>query len=285
LSNSFSIIAFGEFRYKMSAYGTDNIEPVPVVPTFFVNIGVTERIIEQNDLFQVLGDFCQIVHLKLAPNQTIQAEPGTMCYMSDNCQETVKLGGIGRLLMDGSLMKGCFQNKDTQNAGFIGLTGNAPGNIIPINLDIMGGAVKAKRDSFLAAFDSSCRIKLATISPSSCGGCLCADTPFFLQEISAKGWVFLNAHGTIMQKELRDGEEIVVDGNSFVACSMSVKVDARRSGTCATMLCGGEGMFNTALKGPGLVILCSLPMDKLRKLFMQPNTRPNPKNKPKTPNA
>lgn len=29
----------------------------------------------------------------IAPNQTIQAEPGTMCYMSENVEETVKLGG------------------------------------------------------------------------------------------------------------------------------------------------------------------------------------------------
>lgn len=262
--------------------GTEDIiiEPVPVVPSFFVNIGVTERVIENNDLFQILGDFCQVAHLKLAPNQTIQAEPGTMCYMSDNCQETVKLGGIGRLLMDGSLMKGCFQNKDTQNEGYIGLTGNAPGNIIPINLDTQGGAIKAKQDAFMAAFDSGCRIRLSTISPSSCGGCLCSDVPFLMQEISAKGWVFLNAHGTIMQKQLKDGEEIVVDGDSFVACSMSVKVDARRNGGCATWFCGGEGMYNTALKGPGLVILSSLPMAKLRKLFIQPKSRSNPKNRP-----
>ena len=86
-----------------------------------------------------------------------------------------------------------------------------------------------------------------------------------------------------MQKELKAGEEIVVDGNSFVACSMTVQCDARSSGSCSSMLCGGEGFFNTALKGPGLVILCSLPINKLRALFPQPNSRSNPKNKtPKT---
>lgn len=43
--------------------------------------------------------------------------------------------------------------------------------------------------------------------------------PFLLQEIHAKGYVFLNAHGTIMQKELKNNEEIVVEGDSFVCCS------------------------------------------------------------------
>ena len=52
-----------------------------------------------------------------------------------------------------------------------------------------------------------------------------------------------------MQKQLAHGEEIVVEGSSFVACSESVTCDAVRSGSCWGMLCGGEGLFNTALKG------------------------------------
>jgi len=152
--------------------------------------------------------------------------------------------------------------------------------VIPINLDLLGGAMKAKKDAFMAAFDPSCRIRLTTISASTAMGCCCADGPLLLQEITAKGWVFLNAHGTIMQKELRANEEIVVDGASFVACSMSVTCDAKRSGGLSTICFGGEGMFNTALKGPGLVILCSLPVDKLRQLFVQPKQRENKKNAP-----
>lgn len=40
-------------------------------------------------------------------------------------------------------------------------------------------------------------------------------------------------------------------------------------------------LFNTALRGPGLVILCSLPLNKLRRLFPQQQEKKNPKNKPK----
>lgn len=69
--------------------------------------------------------------------------------------------------MDGTLMKACFQNKDINKAGYIGLTGNTPGNIIPINLDLFGGSIKAKKDVFLGAFDSNCRIKLTTLNAAS----------------------------------------------------------------------------------------------------------------------
>lgn len=41
------------------------IDPVNVTPAFFSNIGIRERLVEKTDLFEVLGDFCQIIHLKL----------------------------------------------------------------------------------------------------------------------------------------------------------------------------------------------------------------------------
>lgn len=52
-----------------------------VVPDFFANLGIVERPVEKNDQFQILGDFCQIVHMKLESQQSIQVEPGVMCYM------------------------------------------------------------------------------------------------------------------------------------------------------------------------------------------------------------
>ena len=115
------------------------------IPAFYARLGISERVIEQSDKFQILGDFCQVVHLKLEPGQTVQVEPGAMVYMSDNCEETVKLAGIGRMLMDGSLVKGCYKNKDLQTAGYLGLTHRIPSNIIPINLDSMGGSIKGSR--------------------------------------------------------------------------------------------------------------------------------------------
>jgi len=243
-----------------------DIKLTTVQPTFFTNLGITERVVERSDQFQILGDFCQIVHVKLAPNQKVQVEPGVMCYMSDECKESVKLANIGRIIMEGDLVKGFYENKSS-SPGYIGLTSNLPGNIIPINLDAMGGSIKAKRDGFMAAFDPKCKITMSLLASASLCGCCCADTPLFMQQITGKGWVFLSAHGTIMQKMLKKDEEIVVEGNTLVACSSTMTCDAVYSGSCSMMVCGGEGLFNTSLKGPGLAILSSLPLDKLRKLF------------------
>ena len=73
-----------------------------------------------------------------------------------------------------------------------------------------------------------------------------------------------------MEKVLEAGEEIVVDTDCVVAVSDRVTVDVQRTGGCCTCLCSGEGLFNTTLKGPGRIVLCSMPLEKLRKLFPRP---------------
>lgn len=50
-------------------------------------------------------------------------------------------------------------------------------------------------------------------------------------------------------------------------------MDVRLAGGCATVFLGGEGLFNVVLRGPGLVVLESLSIRKLRKLFGPPERK------------
>lgn len=103
-------------------------------------------------------------------------------------KQAVKLAGIGRILMDGSLMKALYKNHGAQDAN-VGLTANFPATIIPINLSGMNNKIKCKRDAFLAAFDDHCKIKMTMLKSASVMGCCCADVPLFFQEVQASGWV------------------------------------------------------------------------------------------------
>jgi uncharacterized protein (AIM24 family) len=47
----------------------------------------------------------------------------------------------------------------------------------------------------------------------------------------------------------------------------------RLAGGCYTVFAGGEGAFNLIMTGPGLVILESLSIRRLRKLFQNPDGR------------
>ena len=46
---------------------------------------------------------------------------------------------------------------------------------------------------------------------------------------------FLNVGGTVIQKRLAVGESIIVDTDSLVAWSKTVKFDVKRAGSCMTV--------------------------------------------------
>lgn len=74
---------------------------------------------------------------------------------------------------------------------------------------------------------------------------------------------FLNASGTCLTKTLQDGEVLIVDTDSVVAFEKTVGYDVRRNRGCLMCCCGGEGLYNTVLTGPGLVILQSMSFEKM----------------------
>lgn len=211
----------------------------------------------------------QIVTIPLERGQEIQSEPGVMVLASVDMKQKTRFGGFGRLLSGEGLAKCTWKNEGSAR-GFVSLTPNTPANIIPVNLDLENGSFKCKHDAFMAALDPELKVSISKLNADSCLACCCSGMGFFMQSCKGKGILFLQAHGTIMEKVLAPGEEIVVDTSSVVGVSSSVSVDVVMSGGCCTVCCSGEGLFNTTLKGPGRIILCSMPIDKLRKLFPTP---------------
>lgn len=224
---------------------------------------------EAGGAWEVVGEISNILHVVLKPGQVIQAEPGTMIYGSNKMKAEVRMGGIGRLLTQGNFIKLNYTNSDSAD-GYVGLASNFPGQIVPYNLDNLGGSMAFKHDCFLGAMDKDARIDMFPLQADSVMACCCAGIPFFMERISGKGWIFIAAHGTIMQKQLLAGEEICVDTAAVVAVATTVRVDVKMTGGCSTMCCGGEGLFNTTLKGPGLVVLTSMSIEKIRRLFPAP---------------
>jgi uncharacterized protein (AIM24 family) len=78
------------------------------------------------------------------------------------------------------------------------------------------------------------------------------------------GTLFLAAGGTVLTKQLAPGEVLVVDTSSVVGFQSSVKFGVRLAGGCCTICCGGEGMFNSTLTGPGLVVVQSMSFEKYK---------------------
>jgi hypothetical protein len=213
-------------------------------------------------------------------------------------KQKVKIGGFGRFLSGEGLFKAVWQNT-TNQPGFIGLTPNLPGAVIPINLDENGGSFKCKRDAFMAAVSPDVKITISILNTDSCLACCCSGMDMFMQDIRGTGMVFVQGNGTIMEKELANGEEIVVDTNRFLSVPLSpfivrvvllvlvapllwMLLEQVAAPPCAVQVKGKFNieptspaltlfsLFNTTLKGPGRIILCSMPLEKLRALFPRP---------------
>eukprot|EP00397_Hematodinium_sp_SG-2012_P056984 GEMP01070822.1.p1 GENE.GEMP01070822.1~~GEMP01070822.1.p1 ORF type:complete len:234 (+),score=49.23 GEMP01070822.1:30-704(+) len=144
-----------------------------------------------------------------------------------------------------------------------------PSRVIPVDMEAIGGEITIKKSVFMASTDVKASFKLRF--PSSIGTALVGGLGIILQSVRAKGWLFLNASGTILTKRLEHGEECICDGESLVAfsqqCLYSYRLAVPRScgAGCATCCFAGEGGFNAVITGPGFVILQTCPFEKLAK--------------------
>lgn len=227
--------------------------------------------------WEVVGDHSNIVHINLEPGQEVQLEPGAMIYSSDGVDAKVRMGGLSRIILEGQFVKVVYKN-NTQKPGFVGISSNFPGTVIPFNLSTLNNQIMCKHEAFLGSMDPQTKIGMTRLNAQNCCACCCSGMPMVMERIQTDKWIFLAAHGTIMQKQLSKGEKIIVDSRSVVAVSSEVEVDVTRAGSCAAICCGGEGIYNTALSGPGLVVLTSMSIAKIRNIFTEHQEKEQMKN-------
>jgi len=214
--------------------------------------------------FRILGDDIQMVELLLEPGDMVQSETGSMTYMdADVHMETTTGGGLlkgfQRMLAGESFFVTRFRNP-THRPLRVAFAAAYPGKIIPLDLREVGGAFLAQRASFLVATG---QVEIRVAFTRRLGAGLFGGEGFILQRFDGPGQVFFHAGGTIVARELSDGEEIRVDTGCIVGFAPSVDYDIQFVKGFKNMLFGGEGLFLATLKGPGKVYLQSLPLSRL----------------------
>lgn len=219
----------------------------------------------ESQILIVGTDFHQMLQIVLKPGQLVTAEPGSMTMMSGELKPGIESGGCGpackRCCCAGeSLFRLTFENK-TETDQFIAISPSQPGKIIPISLDRYSG-MTLKPGAFLGALGRSWDYKVKTVNNLGTG--CCGGQGFFLSELHGSGTAFIHAMGTVETLRLKDGEKMILDNSALVAFEKGVKYDVRQTGGCLMCCCGGMGLFNVVLTGPGLVIVQSLSIEKLR---------------------
>ena len=99
--------------------------------------------------------------------------------------------------------------------------------------------------------------------PKKVGAGLFGGEGFILQRLEGNGMAFMHAGGTLIERDLADGENLRVDTGCVVGFAPSVDYDIQVVGGFTNSLFGGEGLFLTKLTGPGKIYMQSLPFSRL----------------------
>ena len=231
--------------------------------------------------FKIFGAEMQFVEVELDPGESAVAEAGAMMYKAPSiAMETVfgdasgpsggsfmgKLLGAGKRLLTGESLFMTVFTHTGHGKGHVAFGAPFPGNIIPIALPRVGGALICQKDSFLcAAKGVSIGIYLQRkILTGLFGG-----EGFVMQKLEGDGRVFVHAGGTVVERELGPGEVLHVDTGCVVAFESGMDFTIEQAGNIKTALFGGEGLFFAVLRGPGKVWLQSLPFSRLAGRMLQ----------------
>ena len=225
--------------------------------------------------FEIKGQELQFVEIELDPGESAVAEAGAFVWKDASIGMTTvfgdgsgdqgggfmgKLLGAGKRLVTGeSLFTTGFTHNGSGKAR-VAFAAPTPGAILPLRLGDYGGTLVCQKDAFLAAAKGvSIGIQFQRrVMTGLFGG-----EGFIMQRLDGDGWVFVQMGGTVVERELKAGEELHVDTGCLAAYTPSVEFDLVSAGGVRSMVFGGEGVFFARLTGPGHVWIQSLPFARL----------------------
>ncbi len=223
--------------------------------------------------YNIIGDDLQAVIVTLDPGEAVFAEAGAMMFMREGITMATtldpnarsgsmfdKLIGAGKRVLAGDSFFVTLFGNESSSRSDVAFAAPFPGKIVPLDLRDWGGTVLAQKNAFLCAARG---IDISVAFTRRIGVGFFGGEGFILQKLTGDGLAFLHASGTLHAIDLAAGEQLRVDTGCLVAFQPSVDYDIQRVPGIKTALFGGEGLFFVSLRGPGRVILQTLPFSRL----------------------
>lgn len=223
--------------------------------------------------YEIKGSEMQLVEVELDPGETVVAEAGAMTYMEEAIDFETKMGDgsdpdqgmMGKLFSAGkraftgeSLFTTHFSNRGDRKRR-VAFSAPYPGNIVPLDMAKLGEKLTCQKDAFLCAALGT-RIDITFNRKFGAG--LFGGEGFILQTLEGDGMAFIQAGGTVIEKQLA-GEKLRVDTGCLVGFAGDIEYSIERAGSLKSMVFGGEGLFLATLRGHGTVWLQSLPFSRM----------------------
>ena len=225
--------------------------------------------------YEIKGSEMQFVEVELDPGEAAVGEAGSLFYMDAGvAMDTVfgdgrggqgggffgKLLGAGKRLVTGESLFTTVYTNQSQLKQRVAFGAPYPGKILPMDLRQLGGMLICQKDSFLCAARG---VALGIHFQQKLSVGFFGGEGFIMQKLEGDGLAFVHAGGTVVRRELRAGETLMVDTGCVVALTPGVNFEIQYVGKIKTALFGGEGLFFARLAGPGTVWLQSLPFSRL----------------------
>lgn len=216
--------------------------------------------------YEILGNNLPVVVCELEAGESMITESGSMSWMSPNMKmETVSGGGVKKMF--GRLMSGdsMFQNKFTSEGGdgIVAFASSFPGAIKALEIR-PGRSMIVQKSAFLASEE---RVELSMHFQKKLGKGIFGGEGFIMQKLSGNGTAFIEIDGCAMEYDLEAGQELLVSTGYLAAMEESCTMDVVTVKGAKNMLLGGGGIFHTVVRGPGKVILQTMPISKVAELL------------------
>lgn len=209
--------------------------------------------------YEIEGTPLPVVICHLDAEEAMITERGSMSWMSQNMKmETTTGGGMGKALGRMFAGEALFQNRYTAQGGpgMIAFASCFPGSILPFQIS-PGRSIIVQKSGFLA---SQTGVTLSVFFQKKLGGALFGGEGFIMQKLSGNGMAFVEIDGYAKEYVLGPGETMVVDTGYLAAMEETCSMDVVTVPGVKNMLFGGEGVFNTLVRGPGKIWLQTMPI-------------------------
>ncbi|MDX2088055.1 MAG: AIM24 family protein [Kofleriaceae bacterium] len=241
-------------------------QPAPPPPP----AGPAPIVVDQID-YDIVGADSQYVDVTLDPGEAAIADASTLFYMDQGIRPEAIRGDAAASFSGNLGAMTLFTNhgKERQKVSF-----SAPyaSKIVPLDLPSLGGALIVQKDAFLCAA-KGITVDVAWSKPLGSG--LMATEGYTLQKIEGAGFAFVVAGGTVVTRDLREGETLRMEAGCLVALEPRVAYDVQWMSGFTTAQLGGDGVAIATVQGPGRLWMQTLPFSRLagRLLAAQASTR------------
>ena len=138
----------------------------------------------------------------------------------------------------------------------IAFASSFPGDIKAFEIE-PGHEMVVQKSGFLA---SEMGVNLSVFFQKKFGSGLFGGEGFIMQKLSGSGVAFCEFDGHVKAYDLAQGQTIIVDTGYLAAMDATCSIEIQAVPGAKNLLFGGEGIFNTVVKGPGRVYLQTMPV-------------------------